>query len=167
MKFHGGLRFQGAGILRWIQRRADGVVELVFDCEGRESILEFSGDAWATIFKAAALLESGAGEKHQDRTTVSNPLEDPKGKGELAVDYLSIDTVDQPIEFRADDLESMAYTGGLPEIIMRTPGEEGSGISLLLSPKAAKALLNRVDKALGVQAGMKALTKPVTVPAHA
>jgi len=166
MNFHGSLRFKGAALFRWAQRGKGGSVNLVFDHNGTESILEFSADAWAAIWKAAALLESGAGDKKEDRTTVSNPLQNADGKGGLTVDFLNISTSDQPIQFKVSDPQGEDLTNALPTILITTPGEL-DGIELTLSPKAARELRDRLDKALEVRSAFRALVKPKTIPAHA
>jgi hypothetical protein len=165
MNFYGNLKFKGSGILRWVQRREDGTVEFLFDRKGNESSVEFAADTWAAIWKAAALLEAGAGDKHDDRTTVDNPFED-KDKGDITVGFLSISTDDQPLRFSAESYRDYDLAQDLPTILITSPGER-DGIEFTLSPKAARELRDRLDKALTARTAVKALVKPKTIPASA
>lgn len=160
MDFFGTLKFEGAGIFRWVSKEEDGSVELVFDCQGRESTMKFSADAWAAIFKAAALLEAGQGR------SISNPLEDRDGKGALKAEYLFINTVEEPVQFKVTDLNEQDLVNGTPVILITPPGKL-DGIALCLSPKANKELQDRLGKALEIRSCIRALAKPRTIPAHA
>lgn len=112
------------------------------------------------------MLESGAGDKKEDRTTVSNPIEKSDGKGELRVGFLVISADDQPIQFLVEVHEMDLADDRFPTITMKTPGDS-FGIEFTLNPKAAKELRDRLDKVLEAHAAVKVLAKPKTVPAFA
>ena len=168
MRFFGSLEFKGGDILRWVKREADGSGEIVFEVGGRESCLNFSPDAWATLAAAVVTLQAGGREAKEcpGARIAESPEFRDHAKGGIGLNYVSINAYEEPLFFRASETQIVDCDDKprmLP-IFVSAKADTFDGIEIDLNEKAATELRDRLNAALEVHRGVKALLRPKMVP---
>jgi len=175
MIFNGHVKVNGGALFVWAQRRKDGSVELVFEKNHAEAVLEFSADAWASVREAINILEAGGGNSSGAGLGVRNPTFDTCGKGEIEAFSVIINTWEDPLSFNfcKDDGDNFAEI--LPTIMARSAKSMNKksddylngDIELMLSIKDARQLRELLNRALEAHEAVKRLYQPKAAPVPA